>query len=117
MLEGDGGIKPSCQYDQILNSHHQYTPPGVINPAIICIAQRRGAHLSPDLLAHLRSSIASMKALVHVHVPRLNIVLYEARAANERRWCTRHVLNTPPAVVMPLPSPIYKHLLHVLVSC
>ena len=59
----------------------------------------------------------SMKALVHVRVARLVIVRYEARAAKERRWCTRHVFKTPPAVVVHLASPIYTHLLDVMVSC
>ena len=82
-----------------------------------CIAQRGGAHVSPDVLAYLRSTIASMKAVVHAHVPWLVIVRYQARAVKKRRWCTGHVLNTPPAVVVHLASPMYKHLLKVLVFC
>ena len=52
-----------------------------------CIAQIGGAHVFPDVLATLGSTIGPMTALVHAPVPRLVIVRHEARAAIERRWC------------------------------
>ena len=58
-----------------------------IGSILACIAQRGGAHVSPDVLARLGSTMGSMKALVHDPVPRLVIVRYKARAAIEQRWC------------------------------
>ena len=55
--------------------------------ALAYIAQIGCAHVSPEVLARFGSSIASMKALYHAHVPRLVIFWHDAREANERRWC------------------------------
>ena len=49
------------------------------------IAQRGCAHVSPEVLARLGSSIASMKALYHAYVPQLVSFWHDARGANERR--------------------------------
>ena len=68
---------------------------------LLCIAQIGGAHVSLYALAGLGSTIASMKAPVLAHVPRLAIAVYKARPAIERRrciygavirhrWCTKH---------------------------
>ena len=50
------------------------------------IAQRGCAHVSPEVLARLGSSIAAMKALDHAHEPRLVIIRHDAREANRWRW-------------------------------
>ena len=50
------------------------------------IAQRGCAHVPPEVLARLGSSIASMGALDHAHGPRLVSFRNDARQANKRRW-------------------------------
>ena len=82
----------TCSYVTLTRCVRQTSRSGVYKlrnttvSVLACIAQRRGALVSPDLLARLGSSIASTKALVHAPVPQLFIARYEARAAIER-WC------------------------------
>ena len=61
------------------------------------IAQRRCAHGSPEVLAHLGYSIAFMKALDHAYVPRLVSFRHNAHKANQP-WCVFFDLSTPPVV-------------------
>ena len=75
---------------------------------LACIERRGGGHVSPQVLANLGSTIASMIALAHAHVPLLVLFPYEVRAAKERRWCT------PPAVYLSLNTPPEKTGIHGL---
>ena len=52
-----------------------------------CIVQVVGPHVSSDVLVRLGSTIASTEAFVRVHVPRLDIIRYEACAAKQRLPC------------------------------
>ena len=74
-----------------------YTSLEILPVLLVYIAQRRCAHISPDVLARLGSSIASMKALDHAYVPRVFIFRHDAREANQLWWFI-YGLNTPPVV-------------------
>ena len=68
-------------------------PPGLLAH----ITHRRYANFSPDVLARMGSSIASMKSLDHAYVARLVIFRHDAREANQQR-CFIYGLNAPPVV-------------------